>query len=59
MMDKENVLCMNTMGYYSAIERKKILLFATIWLDHKGIMLPEISHTEKNKYHMISQICGI
>ena len=32
------------MDYYSAIikEKKKILLFATIWMDLKGVMLSEI-----------------
>ena len=33
--------------------------FATTWVDLEGIMLSEISQTEKDKYHMISLICGI
>ena len=28
-------------------------------MDLEGIMLSEISQTEKEKYHMISHICGI
>ena len=28
-------------------------------MDLEGIMLNEISQTEKDKYHMISLICGI
>ena len=28
-------------------------------MDLEGIMLSEISQTEKDKYHMISLICGI
>ena len=28
-------------------------------MDLKNIMLSEISQTEKDKYHMISLICGI
>ena len=50
------------MEYYSVIkkkERKKILPFATVWMDLDNIMLSEISQSEKNKYHMISLICGI
>ena len=31
----------------------------TIWMDLEGIMLSEISQTEKDKYYMISLICGI
>jgi len=32
----------------------EILPFVTIWMDLQGIMLSEISQTEKGKYHMIS-----
>ena len=34
--------------------KKKILAFATAWVDLKGILLSEISHREKNKYCIIS-----
>ena len=47
----------HTMEYYSAI-KKDILPFAATWVDLEGIMLSEISQTEKDKYH-ISYICGI
>ena len=47
------------MEYYSAIKRNEIVPFLTIWMDLEGIMLSEISHTEKDKYHVISLICGI
>ena len=48
-----------TMEYYSAINKKKILPFVTAWVSLGNIMLIEISQSEKNKYHMISFICGI
>ena len=38
------------MDYYSAIKKNEILLFATTWMDLKGIMLSEMSQTEKEKY---------
>ena len=44
---------------YSAIKKKKILPFATVWMDLENITLSEISQTEKDKYHVISLICGI
>ena len=48
------------MEYYSAIEKKsEILPFAATWMNLEGIMLSEISQTEKDKYCMISLICGI
>ena len=50
---------MYTMEYYTAIKVYEILPFATTWMDLEGIMLNEISQTEKDNYCMISHICGI
>ena len=47
------------MEYYSAIKKNKILPSATTWIDLEGIMLSEISQTEKGKYCMIPFIAGI
>ena len=47
-----------TMEFYLAIKKKKRLPLATAWMDLKNIMLSEISQSEKDKYHMISLICG-
>ena len=50
-MDKEDVVCtyiyIYIMEYHSAIKKNKILPFAVTWMDLKGIMLSEISQTEK------------
>ena len=48
-----------TMEYYLVIKKKKILPFATVWMNLENIMLSEISQSEKDKYHMISLIYGI
>ena len=37
-----------TMEYYLAIKKKKILLFATVWIDMENIMLSEISSQRKS-----------
>ena len=47
------------MEFYSAIKMKKNLPFATVYMDMENIMLSEISQSEKDKYHIISLICGI
>ena len=47
------------MEFYLAIKKKKILSFATVWIDLENITLSELSQSEKCKYHMISLICGI
>ena len=48
-----------TMEYYLAIKKNEILPFAAIWMDLEIIVLSEISQTEKDKYYMVSLICGI
>ena len=47
------------MQYHLAIAKNEILPFATTWIDLDGIMLSDISQTAKDKYYMISLICGI
>ena len=36
-----------------------VVTFATTWMELEGIMLSEISQAEKDKYQMISLICGV
>ena len=45
-----------TMEYDSAIKKNEILPFATTWMELEGIMLSEISRSEKDKNHMTSLI---
>ena len=48
-----------TMEYYSAIKKNETMPFAATWMDLEIIILSEVSQTEKDKYSMISLICGI
>ena len=50
---------MYTMEYYSAIKMNKIMPFAATWMELETVILSEISHKKKDKYHMISLISGI
>ena len=47
-----------TMEYFLVVKKKKILPFVTAWMDLENIMLSEINQSEKDKYHVISLICG-
>ena len=47
------------MEYYSGIKKNEIMPFAATWMDLEIVILSEASQTEKEKYHMISLICGI
>ena len=49
----------DTMAYYSAIKKNKIVPFAATWMDLETIILSEVSQKEKDKCHMISLIYGI
>jgi len=52
-MDKDDVIDIYTMEYYSAIENNEILPFAATWMDLENIVLSEMSNT------MISLIYGV
>ena len=56
--DKEDVVHIYNAILLSHKKRNEIILFAATWMDLE-IILSEISQTEKDKYHMISLICGI
>ena len=47
-----------TMEYYLAIKKNEIMPFAATWMDLEVIILSEGSQIEKDKYHMLSLICG-
>ena len=47
----------HTMEYYLAIKKNENLSIPTTWMDVDGIMLSEISQTEKDKYYMLSLTC--
>ena len=49
----------HTMEYYSAIKKNEIMPFASTWMELEIIILSEVSQTVKDKYYMISLICGI
>ena len=55
----KNLWYIYTVEHYLAIKKKELLSFATAWMDLESIMLSELNQSEKDKYHMISLICGI
>ena len=48
----------HTMEYYSAIKRNKIGSFAETCMDLETVIQSEVSQKEKNKYHILTHICG-
>ena len=46
-------------GLYSAMKKNKIMPFAATWMNREIIKLSDIIQKEKDKYHMMSLICGI
>ena len=48
-----------TMECYSAIKRNEIELFVVRWMELESVIQSEVSQKEKNKYCMLTHICGI
>ena len=48
-----------TVEYYSAIKRNEIGSFAETWMDLETVIQSEVSQKEKNKYRIVTHICGI
>ena len=63
MKDKEDVVHTHTHThteeYYSVIKKKEFCHLLKHWMNLEGVMLSEISQTEKDKYCTISLIHGI
>ena len=47
-----------TMAYYSAIKRNEIGSFVETWMDLETVIQSEVIQKEKNKYHILTYICG-
>ena len=57
-MDKEAVVYIYTMEYYSAIKRNEIGSFVETWMNLETVIQSELSQKEKNKYRILTHICG-
>ena len=48
-----------TMEYYSAMEKNEIGSFVEMWMDLETVIQSEVNKKEKNKYHILTRMCGI
>ena len=48
-----------TMEYYSAIKWNEIGPFLEMWMDLQSVIQSEVSQKEKNRYCILTHICGI
>ena len=48
----------HTMEYYLALKKNNIMPFAAAWVQLEILVLSDVSQKKKDKYHMISLICG-
>ena len=55
----KNIWYIYTIEYYLAIKKNELMPFAATWMPLEILKLNGISQKEKDKYHMISLICGI
>ena len=47
-----------TMEYYSAIKKNEIESFVEWWMDSETVIQSEVSQKEKNKYRILTHVCG-
>ena len=47
-----------TMEYYSAIKRNEIESFVEIWMDLETVIQSGVGQKEKNKYRILTHVCG-
>jgi hypothetical protein len=47
-----------TMEYYSAIKNNEFMKFLGKWMDLEGIILSEVTQSQKNSHDMYSLISG-
>ena len=47
-----------TMEYYSAIKKNEFIKFLAKWMDLEGIILSEVTHSQRNSHNMYSLISG-
>jgi hypothetical protein len=47
-----------TMEYYSAIKNSKFMKFLAKWMDLEGIILSEVTHSQRNSHNMYLLISG-
>ena len=57
-MGKYNVAYIHN-GILLSHKKKERMPFAATWMDLEMTILSEVSHSEKDKYHVISLVCRI
>ena len=46
------------MEYYSGIKRNEIESFVETWIDLETVIQIEVSQKDKNKYRILTHVCG-
>ena len=54
----KKLLYIYTMEYYSAIKRNEIESYVETWMDLETVIQTEVSQKEKNKYRILTHVCG-
>ena len=54
----KNLWFIHTMEYYVAMRKNEIWPFVATWVELESVMLSEIRHAEKDRYHVFSLLCA-
>ena len=55
----KKLLYIYSMEYYSAMKRNEIRSFVETWMNLETFIQSEVSQKEKNKYRILTHICGL
>ena len=58
-IDKEDVVHIDMVEYYSAIKKNEIMPSAATWMELEIVIVSDVSQAEKQEYHITFLICGI
>ena len=58
-IDKQDMVHIHTMDYYSAKERTKFESAAVSWKNGEPVIQSEVNYKQKNKYSILMNIDGI
>ena len=54
----KKLLYIYSMEYYSAMKRNEIRSFVETWMNLETFIQSEVSQKEKNKYRILTHVCG-